>query len=141
MQTTRLLACLLLIAVSRLGCGHQTSAPPSSAIPSAAAPAPSAAPWTSVATSAADVAAWLAGAKQIDLTHPFNEDTIYWPTEEGFRLIRGTAGITEKGYYYAANRFTAAEHGGTHLDAPMHFSAGGQTVDQLPIQRFMGAGR
>ena len=52
----------------------------------------------------------------IDLTHPFDEQTIYWPTEKGFQLLRGPAGVTEKGYYYAANRFQAAEHGGTHID-------------------------
>ena len=54
----------------------------------------------------------------IDLTHSFDESTIYWPTEEGFKLIPAAAGITELGYFYAANRFIAAEHGGTHLDAP-----------------------
>jgi len=76
----------------------------------------------------------------IDLTHPFDETTIYWPTEEGFKLLRGSAGITERGYYYAANRFLAAEHGGTHIDAPIHFWEGGQTVDHLPLQRLVGPG-
>lgn len=74
----------------------------------------------------------------IDLTHPFDERTIYWPTETGFQLIRGPAGITEKGYYYAANRFAAPEHGGTHIDAPVHFYQGGQTVDQVPLSHLVG---
>lgn len=74
----------------------------------------------------------------VDLTHAFDADSIYWPTEEGFRLIRGPAGITDKGYYYAANRFVAAEHGGTHLDAPIHFSKSGKTVDQIPLDRLLG---
>ena len=39
-------------------------------------------------------------------------ETIYWPTETGFQLIRGPAGLPEKGYYYSTNRFAAAEHGG-----------------------------
>src|SRR5262245_3358318 len=47
----------------------------------------------------------LATGKLVDLSHPFNEQTIYWPTEEGFILERGKNGITDKGYYYAANRF------------------------------------
>ena len=46
--------------------------------------------------------------------------TIYWPTEDGFKLLRGSAGVTEHGYYYSANRFMCAEHGGTHIDAPIH---------------------
>jgi kynurenine formamidase len=64
----------------------------------------------------------------VDLTHPFNSHTIYWPTEKGFQFQQGENGPTAKGYYYAANRFTTAEHGGTHLDAPRHFSANGPTA-------------
>ncbi len=74
----------------------------------------------------------------IDLTHSFDRSTIYWPTEAGFNLIRGPAGITEKGYYYAANRFVAAEHGGTHIDAPVHFGKDRQTVDQIPLDKLIG---
>ncbi len=78
--------------------------------------------------------------RMIDLTHPFDEATIYWPTEEGFKLLRGPAGVTEGGYYYAANRFVCAEHGGTHLDAPIHFFKSGQTVEQIPLDRLVGPG-
>jgi kynurenine formamidase len=74
----------------------------------------------------------------VDLTHSFNEHTIYWPTETGFQFFRGTAGITAKGYYYAANRFAAAEHGGTHLDAPIHFSQDRHTVDLIPLEKLVG---
>jgi kynurenine formamidase len=74
----------------------------------------------------------------IDLTHPFDRNTIYWPTETGFDLIRGAAGVTEMGYYYSANRFASAEHGGTHIDAPQHFFQGRQTVDQIPLERLVG---
>jgi kynurenine formamidase len=74
----------------------------------------------------------------IDLTHPFDAATIYWPTEKGFQFEAGTNGPTAKGYYYAANRFTTAEHGGTHLDAPRHFSATGQTSDAIPVERLVG---
>lgn len=73
----------------------------------------------------------------IDLSHPFDERTVYWPTEAGFRLERGPAGVTERGYYYSANRFTSAEHGGTHIDAPNHFFENRQTVDQIPLDRLV----
>lgn len=76
----------------------------------------------------------------VDLTYPFDENTIYWPTEAGFDLIRGTAGLTDKGYYYSANRFKGAEHGGTHVDAPNHFYAKRNTVDEIPLERLMGEG-
>jgi len=78
------------------------------------------------------------GGTWIDLTHPFDAQTIYWPTEKGFQFEAGRNGPTAKGYYYAANRFTTAEHGGTHLDAPRHFSATGDTSDEIAVDRFVG---
>ncbi len=48
------------------------------------------------------------------------------------------AGLTEKGYYYASNTFRSAEHGGTHLDAPLHFAEGRQTVDAIPLGHLVG---
>jgi kynurenine formamidase len=74
----------------------------------------------------------------IDLTHAFDSETIFWPTEEGFVLEKGTEGVVEQGYYYAANRFRTAEHGGTHIDAPIHFHADGWTVDEIPLDSLVG---
>ena len=76
----------------------------------------------------------------IDLTYPFDENTIYWPTAENFSLDTVFAGETDKGYYYSAYQYCAAEHGGTHLDAPVHFANGKQTVDQIPLDRLIGEG-
>jgi kynurenine formamidase len=87
---------------------------------------------------ATNAAVALAAGKLIDLTHTFDEKTIYWPTEKGFVFERGNNGVTAKGYYYAANRFFAAEHGGTHVDAPIHFFAGRHTVDQIELTRLVG---
>ena len=75
----------------------------------------------------------------IDLSHAYDEQTIFWPTAaEGFKLKKDAEGVTPAGYYYAANSFSTAEHGGTHLDAPVHFAQGKQSVDQIPLQRFFG---
>jgi kynurenine formamidase len=74
----------------------------------------------------------------VDLSHPYDERTIFWPTAETFRIDKVADGVTEKGYYYAANNIALAEHGGTHLDAPVHFAQGRQTVDQIPLERLMG---
>ena len=73
----------------------------------------------------------------IDLTHAFDERTIYWPTEEGFVLERGSAGRTQGGYWYEAHRMRLAEHGGTHLDAPVHFHEGGSTAERVPLTRLI----
>lgn len=74
----------------------------------------------------------------IDLTYDFSEDTIYWPTSEKFKLEHTHDGNTEEGYYYAANKFSTSEHGGTHVDAPVHFAESGKTIDEVPIDRFVG---
>jgi kynurenine formamidase len=73
----------------------------------------------------------------VDLTHAYAADTIFWPTADPFALEVVADGITEGGYYYAANTFTTAEHGGTHLDAPLHFAEGAQAADEIPLERLM----
>lgn len=80
------------------------------------------------------------GGRLVDLTHPFSAETIYWPTEEGFVHEPGFRGVTERGYYYEAHRFRAAEHGGTHVDAPVHFAEGGSAVDAIPLERLVAEG-
>ncbi|QPD05491.1 MAG: Cyclase family protein [Candidatus Nitrospira kreftii] len=76
----------------------------------------------------------------VDLTHSFGSDTVVWPTEQDFKLIGQHAEDTPGGYYYASNRVEMPEHGGTHIDAPIHFSRGKQTLDQIPIERLVGTG-
>ena len=60
----------------------------------------------------------------VDLSHDYSAETVYWVTAKQFRLDTVFAGFTDKGFYYTANNIETAEHGGTHLDAPIHFSAG-----------------
>lgn len=74
----------------------------------------------------------------VDLSHAYDANSIYWPTADGFRMTVDAAGVTDAGYYYAANSFCTSEHGGTHLDAPIHFAEGRQTVDQIPLDRLLG---
>src|SRR5919198_6642414 len=80
----------------------------------------------------------LEGARLLDLTHPFDARTIYWPTAKPFTLEPVAHGMTEGGWWYAANNFSAAEHGGTHLDAPIHFAEGRWTADEIPLDRLVG---
>jgi len=76
----------------------------------------------------------------VDLTYPFDDSTIYWPTATSFSLKKVFEGITDKGYWYSSNEFCASEHGGTHMDAPVHFSKGKLTVDELPLEKCIGYG-
>lgn len=82
----------------------------------------------------------LSQGKWVDLTHDFSEEAIYWPTAEGFKLESVFEGVTEKGFFYDANNYSAAEHGGTHIDSPIHFAEGKHTVDEIPVERLIGPG-
>ncbi len=80
----------------------------------------------------------LSGYEMIDLTHPFNAQTLYWPTSPtSFELKQLSFGTTDGGWFYAANSICTPEHGGTHLDAPIHFHEAGQTADQVPLDRLL----
>ena len=74
----------------------------------------------------------------VDMSWSFNEETVYWPTAAGFEKTTDFEGMTEGGYYYSAYSISTAEHGGTHLDAPIHFSEGQQSNDQIPLDRLVG---
>ena len=74
----------------------------------------------------------------VDLSYDYSADTVYWPTAAGFKLNVDSKGMSEGGYWYEANTFTTAEHGGTHIDAPVHFSKGKLTVDRIPIDKLAG---
>jgi kynurenine formamidase len=74
----------------------------------------------------------------IDLSYDFSDQTLYWVESDGFKKETVAEGRTDKGYYYSAYKFSAPEHGGTHLDAPVHFAEGKLTVDELPLSRLIG---
>jgi len=76
--------------------------------------------------------------KLLDMTYPFDEKTIYWPTAEPFKLEKLNWGISAGGWWYASNNYGASEHGGTHADAPIHFSQNGKTIDQIPLHEWIG---
>ncbi len=76
--------------------------------------------------------------KIIDMTFPFSENSIYWPTDKPFTPTVVFRGTTAGGYWYASNQYAASEHGGTHVDAPIHFSQHGRTVGQVPLQEWIG---
>jgi len=75
----------------------------------------------------------------VDLSHDFSVETVYWPTAKPFTLEVVSAQRTPAGYYYASNDLSTSEHGGTHLDAPIHFAEGRHTTDQVPLEQLIGA--
>ncbi len=74
----------------------------------------------------------------VDLSHEYGPSTVFWPTSpKKFELEKLASGQTEGGYFYAANMFSMPEHGGTHLDAPFHFSESGWTTEKIPLERLV----
>ena len=81
----------------------------------------------------------LEGYSLVDLSHAFGDETVYWPTDTaGFALEQLAFGETEGGYFYSAYALATAEHGGTHIDAPIHFLEGGPDVASIPLGRLIG---
>ena len=74
----------------------------------------------------------------VELGHAFGPSTIYWPTDTlGFQLTELAYGHTEAGYFYASYSFASAEHGGTHLDAPIHFAEGRRAAHEIPLSNLI----
>jgi kynurenine formamidase len=90
------------------------------------------------AATAAPAALDLRTARVVDLTHTFDESTLYWPTSpSGFKKETLHHGRTPAGFFYSAYAFCTPEHGGTHLDAPVHFAEGRWTADAIPADRLV----
>ena len=80
----------------------------------------------------------LQGVRMVDLSYPFDDKTLYWPTSTtSFQLDRLAYGKTPGGYFYSSNAISTPEHGGTHLDAPIHFAEGKRTADQIPLEQLI----
>lgn len=81
----------------------------------------------------------LSDARMVDLTHPFDERTLYWPTSPAaFEQDTLAFGATEGGWFYSSFAYSSPEHGGTHLDAPIHFAEGRRAVHEIPLEQLIG---
>jgi kynurenine formamidase len=80
----------------------------------------------------------LTGRKRVDLTHEYGPSTLYWPTSPTkFQHEKLAYGPTPGGWFYSAYSLCTPEHGGTHLDAPVHFGEGKWAADQIPLDRLI----
>ncbi|MGZ5444128.1 MAG: cyclase family protein [Thermoanaerobaculia bacterium] len=80
----------------------------------------------------------LRGAELVDLTWTFDERTLYWPTSPtSFEMKQLAYGATPGGWFYSSNAICTPEHGGTHLDAPIHFAEGKRTAEEIPLEQLL----
>ena len=73
-------------------------------------------------------------SRVVDLTHPFGPD---FPTFDGSSNLELETVVTLEKDGYNMYRWHLLEHTGTHMDAPFHFGAEGQTADQIPVERLV----
>ena len=85
-----------------------------------------------------DAAVVLARGTWVDLTWDFEQSTVYWPTNVSFKHDTVFYGINAKGFFYSSFKYSAEEHGGTHFDAPIHFSRTGRSVEQIMPDELTG---
>ncbi|HMD14562.1 MAG TPA: cyclase family protein, partial [Bacteroidota bacterium] len=73
--------------------------------------------------------------KIIDLTHTLNENVTVYPDTVAprFEVINT---VTKSGF--AELKMTSVLHVGTHIDAPCHILEHGKSLDQFPIDKFVG---
>ena len=96
------------------------------------------APQASAPTAAASPALDLSRLELVDLSHTFDETTIYWPTSPtAFEHQELNYGDTPGGFFYSSYQLSTPEHGGTHLDAPIHFARERWTADEIPLERLV----
>ena len=75
----------------------------------------------------------------IDLSHAYSSDSLYWPTSlSKFEKKELSFGQTEGGWFYSAYTICTPEHGGTHLDAPLHFAVDGFPTEKIPLEKLIG---
>ena len=73
----------------------------------------------------------------IDLTHPLSNGVSVYP---GTKLPSFVPGNTIDKDGFAELNITMTTHTGTHMDAPCHILPGTKSLDQFPIEQFIGRG-
>jgi len=73
--------------------------------------------------------------KIIDLTHHISEDMPVYPGTEGPKFTPANAYDTDG---FKETLMTMYTHTGTHMDPPAHLFAGRTTLDQFPVDQFVG---
>lgn len=76
-------------------------------------------------------------ADWIDISQPLTKDMAHFPGDTPFSYeltyTKKQTGSVNIG------QMTASLHNGTHIDAPYHYDSNGKTVDQLDLNRYIGA--
>jgi arylformamidase len=72
----------------------------------------------------------------VDITRILRRGTAVWPGDTPYALTK----ILDRGQGETVNltTLTLSAHTGSHVDAPLHFSDEGASIDQVPLSSFWG---
>jgi arylformamidase len=74
--------------------------------------------------------------KYHDISLNLSAETVRWATSTPFELVERRR--MSRGDQNNSSGASMSLHAGTHIDAPFHFVADGATIDELPLERFIG---
>jgi len=77
--------------------------------------------------------------KLLDISLPIGQDYTSWPGFESYKLTH--LGSTSEGAGFFLTRLTLLTQIATHIDAPSHYLKAGKSIDEIPIDVFMGKAR
>lgn len=75
----------------------------------------------------------------IDISVPLRNGMVVWPGDAPFERT-STLELAE-GHACNLSQISTTAHIGTHVDAPLHFLAGGAAIDTMPISACVGPAR
>jgi len=75
----------------------------------------------------------------IDISVPVFTGMVHWPDNPPIQIERVMS--MDKGDSCNASKMAMGVHTGTHMDAPIHFIAGGAGTDQIPLTATIGPAR
>jgi kynurenine formamidase len=76
----------------------------------------------------------VSAGKAVDLTHELHPD---FPTYFGEPQLKMVPKFNYKEHKFNLNEWVLNEHTGTHMDAPLHFSADGRSVAEIPVENLV----
>ncbi|KAJ7047826.1 putative cyclase [Mycena alexandri] len=71
----------------------------------------------------------------VDLSHRLESDMQIYPGDPVFSCSSATS-VEKDGY--SVRSLSLGSHTGTHVDAPSHFFAQGKSIEQIPLEMFIG---
>ena len=81
----------------------------------------------------------LGGKELIDITIPFRDGMVHWPSDFAPRIERIMD--VDRGDEVTISKLQVLSHTGTHIDAPLHFVPKGGTIDEMPLGTMIGPAR